>query len=95
MTDADRLQPALLKRKTVVYFRQTTQAQIHHNLETNVTVWLVDEARRPRNVQRAAHHDEAMMPVVPTASIVALSFRDFCAVHESGSDAVDGSSTGT
>jgi hypothetical protein len=36
--DADRLQPALLKRKTVVHVRQSTQAQIHHNLEANVTV---------------------------------------------------------
>jgi hypothetical protein len=36
MTDADRLQPALLKRKAVVYVRQSTQAQVHHNLEANV-----------------------------------------------------------
>jgi hypothetical protein len=34
MTDVDLLPPALLKRKAVVYVRQSTQAQVHLNLES-------------------------------------------------------------
>jgi Resolvase, N terminal domain len=47
MTDADLLPPALLKRKAVVYVRQSTQAQVHLNLESQRRQYeLVDEARR-------------------------------------------------
>ena len=47
MTDADRLPPALLKRKAVVYVRQSTQAQVQLNLESQRRQYeLVDEARR-------------------------------------------------
>src|SRR5580692_4425736 len=47
MTDADLLPPALLKRKAVVYVRQSTQAQVQVNLESQRRQYeLVDEARR-------------------------------------------------
>jgi DNA invertase Pin-like site-specific DNA recombinase len=47
MTDADRLPPALLKRKAVVYVRQSTQAQVQLNVESQRRQYeLVDEARR-------------------------------------------------
>ena len=47
MTDVDMLPPALLKRKAVVYVRQSTQAQVHLNLESQRRQYeLVDEARR-------------------------------------------------
>ena len=47
MTDVDLLPPALLKRKAVVYVRQSTQAQVHLNLESQRRQYeLVDEARR-------------------------------------------------
>ena len=47
MTDVDMLPPALLKRKAVVYVRQSTQAQVHFNLESQRRQYeLVDEARR-------------------------------------------------
>lgn len=47
MTDADLLPPALLKRKAVVYVRQSTQAQVQSNLEGQRRQYeLVDEARR-------------------------------------------------
>src|SRR4030088_715560 len=47
MTDADLLPPALLKRKAVVYVRQSTQAQVQLNLESQRRQYeLVDEARR-------------------------------------------------
>src|SRR5258708_35660207 len=47
MTDADLLPPALLKRKAVVYVRQSTQAQVQTNLESQRRQYeLVEEARR-------------------------------------------------
>ncbi len=47
MTDADLLPPALLKRKAVVYVRQSTPAQVQSNLEGRRRQYeLVDEARR-------------------------------------------------
>src|ERR1700760_635789 len=47
MTDADLLPPALLKRKAVVYVRQSTPAQVQINLESQRRQYeLVDEARR-------------------------------------------------
>src|SRR4030088_474737 len=47
MTDADLLPPAVLKRKAVVYVRQSTPAQVQLNLESQRRQYeLVDEARR-------------------------------------------------
>src|SRR6476659_6651622 len=47
MTDVDLLPPALLKRKAVVYVRQSTQTQVQVNLESQRRQYnLVDEARR-------------------------------------------------
>ncbi len=47
MTDADLLPPDVLKRKAVVYVRQSTQAQVQFNLESQRRQYeLVDEARR-------------------------------------------------
>src|SRR6267142_1268752 len=47
MTSADLLPAAVLKRKTVVYVRQSTQAQVQTNLESQRRQYeLVDEARR-------------------------------------------------
>ena len=47
MTDADLLPPALLKRKAIVYVRQSTPAQVQSNLEGRRRQYeLVDEARR-------------------------------------------------
>src|SRR6476646_10063423 len=47
MTDADQLPPALLKRKAVVYVRQSTPAQVQLHLESKRRQYeLVDEARR-------------------------------------------------
>ena len=47
MTDADLLPPSVLKRKAVVYVRQSTQAQVQINLESQRRQYeLVDEARR-------------------------------------------------
>jgi len=47
MTDADLLPAALLKRKAVVYVRQSTQTQVQLNLESKRRQYdLVDEARR-------------------------------------------------
>src|SRR6516164_9979055 len=47
MTDADRLPAVLLKRKAVVYVRQSTQAQVQMNLESQRRQYdLVGEARR-------------------------------------------------
>src|SRR3712207_3739467 len=47
MTGADPLPPAVLKRKAVVYVRQSTQAQVHSNLESQRRQYeLVDVARR-------------------------------------------------
>ncbi|MGA2794540.1 MAG: recombinase family protein, partial [Roseiarcus sp.] len=47
MTDADLLPPGVLKRKAVVYVRQSTQAQVQFNLESQRRQYeLVDEARR-------------------------------------------------
>ena len=47
MTDADLLPAAVLKRKAVVYVRQSTQAQVQGNLESQRRQYeLVDAARR-------------------------------------------------
>src|SRR6476646_1119513 len=47
MTDADQLPPALLKRKAVVYVRQSTPAQVQLHLESKRRQYeLVDEAKR-------------------------------------------------
>ena len=47
MTSADLLPAALLKRKAVVYVRQSSQAQVQTNLESKRRQYeLVDEARR-------------------------------------------------
>ncbi|MDK4716826.1 recombinase family protein [Rhizobium sp. CNPSo 4039] len=47
MTDVDILPPSILKRKAVVYVRQSSQAQVQHNLESQRRQYeLVDEARR-------------------------------------------------
>ncbi|MBB4571819.1 recombinase family protein, partial [Rhizobium leucaenae] len=47
MTDVDILPPSILKRKAVVYVRQSTQAQVQNNLESQRRQYeLVDEARR-------------------------------------------------
>src|SRR5215210_317401 len=47
MTDGELLPPAVLKRKAVVYVRQSTQAQVQLNLESQRRQYeLVDEARR-------------------------------------------------
>jgi glutathione S-transferase len=47
MTSADLLPAAVLKRKAVVYVRQSTQAQVHSNLEGQRRQYeLVDVARR-------------------------------------------------
>jgi DNA invertase Pin-like site-specific DNA recombinase len=47
MTNADRLPAPLLKRKAVVYVRQSTQAQVQVNLESKRRQYeLVDEAKR-------------------------------------------------
>ena len=54
MTDADLLPPSVLNRKAVVYVRQSTQAQVQLNLESQRRQYeLVDEARRRgfRNVE--------------------------------------------
>jgi DNA invertase Pin-like site-specific DNA recombinase len=47
MTGADLLPPAVLKRKAVVYIRQSTQAQVQNNLESQRRQYeLVEVARR-------------------------------------------------
>src|SRR6201985_1315913 len=47
MSGADLLPPAVLKRKAVVYVRQSTQAQVQIHLESQRRQYeLVDEARR-------------------------------------------------
>ena len=47
MTNADLLPAAVLKRKAVVYVRQSTPAQVQANLESQRRQYeLVDEARR-------------------------------------------------
>lgn len=47
MTNVDRLPAALLKRKAVVYVRQSTQAQVHVNLESQRRQYeLAQEAKR-------------------------------------------------
>src|SRR4051794_15247000 len=47
MTDGELLPPAVLKRKAVVYVRQSTQAQVQIHLESQRCQYeLVDEARR-------------------------------------------------
>lgn len=47
MTGVDLLPPAVLKRKAIVYVRQSTQAQVQLNLESQRRQYeLVDEARR-------------------------------------------------
>src|ERR1700756_4509207 len=47
MMDGETLPPALLKRKAVVYIRQSTQVQVQVNLESQRRQYeLVDEARR-------------------------------------------------
>lgn len=47
MMDGEILAPALLKRKAVVYIRQSTQVQMQVNLESQRRQYeLVDEARR-------------------------------------------------
>jgi len=47
MTNADLLPPSVLKRKAVVYVRQSTQAQVQTNLESKRRQYeLVDAARR-------------------------------------------------
>src|SRR5438067_12735880 len=47
MTDGELLPPAVLKRKAVVYVRQSTQAQVQIHLESQRRQYeLVDEARR-------------------------------------------------
>src|ERR1700720_1132407 len=47
MTSGDLLPAAVLKRKAVVYVRQSTQAQVQTNLESQRRQYeLVDEARR-------------------------------------------------
>ena len=47
MTDAELLPPAVLKRKAVVYVRQSTPAQVHIDRESQRRQYeLVDEARR-------------------------------------------------
>lgn len=47
MMDGEILPPALLKRKAVVYIRQSTQVQVQVNLESQRRQYeLVDEARR-------------------------------------------------
>lgn len=47
MTNTDRLPAALLKRKAVVYVRQSTQAQVQMNLESKRRQYeLVEEAKR-------------------------------------------------
>jgi hypothetical protein len=54
MTNTDRLPAALLKRKAVVYVRQSTQAQVQMNLESKRRQYeLVEEAKRRgfRNVE--------------------------------------------
>jgi DNA invertase Pin-like site-specific DNA recombinase len=54
MTNADLLPPTVLSRKAVVYVRQSTQAQVQVNLESQRRQYnLVDEARRRgfRNVE--------------------------------------------
>ena len=47
MTSAELLPAAVLKRKAVVYFRQSTKAQVQTNLESQRRQYeLVDVARR-------------------------------------------------
>jgi DNA invertase Pin-like site-specific DNA recombinase len=47
MTSAELLPPAVLKRKAVVYIRQSTQAQVQTNLESQRRQYdLVDVARQ-------------------------------------------------
>lgn len=47
MTNFDRLPPPLLRRKAVVYVRQSTQTQVQMNLESEPRQYeLVDEAKR-------------------------------------------------
>src|SRR3954465_14067438 len=47
MASADLLPAAVLKRKAVVYIRQSTQAQVHSNLESRRRQYdLVDIARQ-------------------------------------------------
>ena len=47
MTNADLLPAMVLKRKAVVYVRQSTQAQVQMNLESQRRQYdLVDEAKR-------------------------------------------------
>ena len=58
MTNADLLPAAVLKRKAVVYVRQSTQAQVQTNLESQRRQYeLVDEARR-RGFQNVEVIDE-------------------------------------
>src|SRR5437667_6264152 len=57
MTSADLLPAAVLKRKAVVYVRQSTQAQVQTNLESQRRQYeLVDVAR-----QRGFHEMEVMV----------------------------------
>ena len=56
MASADRLPPAVLKRKAVVYIRQSTQAQVQTNFESRRRQYeLVDDAR-----QRGFHNVEVI-----------------------------------
>jgi DNA invertase Pin-like site-specific DNA recombinase len=47
MTSADLLPPAVLKRKAIVYVRQSTPAQVQNNIESQRRQYeLVEVARR-------------------------------------------------
>ena len=79
MTDADLLPPDVLKRKAVVYVRQSTQAQVQLNLESQRRQYeLVDEARRRGFRDRCwAKVYRARRPEAPGCG----AFFDGAAVH--------------
>ena len=65
MTGSDQLPAAVLKRKAVVYVRQSTAAQVQSNLESQRRQYeLVDEARRRGFQDIEVIDDDLGRPVV-------------------------------
>lgn len=68
MTNADRLPAEVLKRKAVVYVRQSTQAQVQMNLESQRRQYdLVGEAKDLgfRDISRADYFGDSRMATFP------------------------------
>ena len=53
MTSADLLPAAVLKRKAVVYVRQSTQAQVQSNLEGTVNLMVAGERKSGGEIEAA------------------------------------------